>query len=118
MKNLRIKYGAFSPLLLLAFSLLCAGEVSDEEALLLGRQVLAVRQALKNPETPESLEAVTALGQDSRYYVMVRGWVLQHIQMAESYRGTSDYKDSPERRLEVEKKISALQNMLRRIDLE
>ncbi len=102
----------------LVSSLLAAVEVSDEEAMVLGRQVLAVKQALENPEAPESMAAVTALGQDSRYYVMVRGWVVQHIQMAESYRGTSEYKASAERKLEVEKKISSYQKMLRRIDLE
>lgn len=102
----------------LVSSLLCAVEVSDEEAMVLGRQVLAVKQALENPEAPESMAAVTALGQDSRYYVMVRGWVVQHIQMAESFRGTSEYKQSPDRQLEVEKKISAYQKLLRMIDLE
>lgn len=101
-----------------SFGTLMAVDISDEEAMVLGRQVLAVKEALQAPEDPASLEAIKGLGQDSRYYVMVRGWIVQHIQMAESYRGTSDYKNKPERKLEVEKRISALQKALRLIDLE
>lgn len=95
-----------------------AQELSDEEAMALGRQVLAVKAALEQPEAPESLEAIRALGNDSRYYVMVRGWVIQHLQMAESYMGTSTYRDDPARKQAVDARIAALKKALRALDLE
>ena len=95
-----------------------AESLSDEEAMALGRRVLAVKTAFEHPEAPESLEAIRALGNDSRYYVMVRGWVIQHLQMAESYMGTSSYRDDPVRKQAVDERIAALKKALRAIDLE
>ncbi|MDF3128501.1 hypothetical protein P0Y35_04775 [Kiritimatiellaeota bacterium B1221] len=118
MKNHVVLRGIFLVMGFWVTGLLGAVEVSDEEAMVLGRQVLAVKEALANPQAPASLDTVTALGQDSRYAVMVRGWLVQHIRMAESYRGTSEYQNSPAGKLEVEKSISSYQKMLRRIDLE
>ncbi|WFB37466.1 hypothetical protein P3T73_06795 [Kiritimatiellota bacterium B12222] len=97
---------------------LFAQDVGDEEAMLLGYQVMAVQEALRFPEQPESLEAIKGLGLDSRYYVMVRGWLVQEIKLAESYRDRSDYTQDSQRQLDVEKRISALQKALRMIDLE
>lgn len=90
----------------------------DRIALELGRQVIAVSSALKDPTRKEALTVVRELGTDSRYYVMVRGWVRQHIDMAESYRDTSLYRSSEVRKKEVDSKIAALRRMLRAIDLE
>lgn len=93
-------------------------EPGNEDALELGNQVLAVEAALQDPGAESSLEAVRRLGLQTRHYVMVRGWLLQHIGMAESYRGTAAYGDSEQRRNEIEDRIAALQKMLRAIDLE
>ncbi|MDH3585004.1 MAG: hypothetical protein OER86_12400 [Phycisphaerae bacterium] len=90
----------------------------DREALELGRKVIKVRAALEKPEKKQSLDNIRSLGLDSRYYVMVRGWITQHISMTESYRGTSTYRESAERRKQVEDRVIALRKALRAIDLE
>jgi hypothetical protein len=68
--------------LVTAFTLISGSGVSadpatvpDDEATLLGQRVLAVQAALQDPAAPGSMEAVEDLGLDSRYYVMVRGWL-------------------------------------------
>ena len=91
---------------------------ADEQALRLGHQVNAVAAALHRPEVESSIDAVRTLGLQTRYHVMVRGWILQHIAMAESYRGTSAYRESAQRQAEVEGRITALGKMLKAIDLE
>ena len=48
---------------------------ADQTAMELGHKVLAVREAIQNPALPNALQAVTDLGRDQRYYVMVRGWL-------------------------------------------
>lgn len=90
----------------------------DRQALELGHQVHAVEEGFQNPEAEASIEAVRRLGLQTRHYVMVRGWILQQISMAESYRGTSAYSESEQRRAEIDGRIAALQKMLRSIDLE
>jgi hypothetical protein len=44
--------------------------------------------------------------------------VIQHLQMAESYMGTSSYRDDPVRKQAVDERIAALKKALRAIDLE
>jgi hypothetical protein len=90
----------------------------DKHALQLGYQVYAVEAALQSPEAESSIDAVRKLGLQTRHYVMVRGWILQHISMAESYRRTTAYRESEQRKSEVDGRIAALQEMLRAIDLE
>jgi hypothetical protein len=90
----------------------------DEDALELGRKVIKARAALANPDKEGSIGAIKALGLDSRYDVMTRGWIQQHISMTESYRNTASYRDSDQRKNEVEGRISALKKMIRAIDLE
>lgn len=90
----------------------------DRHALEVGRKVIRIKAALEHPEKKESMEAVRSLGLDSRYYVMVRGWIVQHINMTKSYRGTSTYKQSDERKKTIESRIVAYQRLLRAIDLE
>lgn len=90
----------------------------DKQAMELGRKVLKVKEALKNPDKKESFEAIKSLGHDSRYYVLVRGWLTQHIHMTESYKGTSKYKSSKDYKKKIDARQLALQKMLRAIDLE
>lgn len=82
----------------------------------LGVKVNAVRQALETPDEPGAMEAVTALGRDSRYYTMVRGWLVQELKNAESQREAT--RDNPERIEKMDTKIAFLQEAIRRIDLE
>lgn len=49
---------------------------------------------------------------------MVRGWVIQHLQMAESYRDSSATREDPELKKAVDARIAGLKNILRAIDLE
>jgi hypothetical protein len=90
----------------------------DRYALSLGQKILKIEEALKHPEKKESIDAVKDLGLMTRNYAMVRGWVLQHISMAESYRDVSNYNVSEEYKKKVEDRIKALKKMLRAIDLE
>ncbi len=90
----------------------------DKHALELGRKIVRIKAALQIPEQQASVDAVTELGLDSRYYVMVRGWILQHINMTQSYLGTTTYKESEQRKSEIDDRIASLQKMLRAIDLE
>lgn len=90
----------------------------DQYALEVGRKVLDIQEALKKPEQPASIEAVRALGLDSRHYVMVRGWLVQELRSAESWQETSTYQTSPAYKNRIDKRISALRRMIRAIDLE
>jgi hypothetical protein len=86
----------------------------DAEALALGRQILAVQRALGNPDKPESLKAVTALGTDSRYYAMVRGWLVQLLAGDESIAEAAGGKSGEA----VAARIRFLRKAIRAIDLE
>lgn len=86
----------------------------DAEALALGRQILAVQRALGDPDKPESLKAVTALGTDSRHYVMVRGWLVQLLAGDESIAEAAGGKPAEA----VAARIRFLRKAIRAIDLE
>lgn len=98
----------------------CIEQLSDQDkhALELGRAVLKVKNALQRPEKQGAIDAIRELGLKSKYFVMVRGWIILHIRMTESYRGTTTYAKSEERKKEVEDRIKALGKMLQAIDLE
>ena len=49
---------------------------ADEHALWLGHRVLAIAAAIRNPD---AIESVLELGLDSRYQVMVRGWLVMQL---------------------------------------
>lgn len=86
----------------------------DRTALELGRKVLAVREAIQNPKSPNAIKAVTDLGHDQRHYVMVRGWLSYQLQ-----GDTSILKAAKERtRDEVKDRIGFLKKAIRAIDLE
>ena len=84
------------------------------EALELGRKVIAVRQAIANPQTPGAMESVTSLGLDSRYYVLVRGWLTQQLAGDQSILDASG-ENTPKA---VKERIAFLHTAIRAIDLE
>jgi hypothetical protein len=86
----------------------------DQQALELGRKVLAVQRALEHPQEAESLEAVKALGLDSRYYVMVRGWLSEKLRGDQSIRDASK-EGTPQK---IKDRITFLEKAIRAIDLE
>ena len=86
----------------------------DQTALELGHKVLAVRHAIEHPQAPESLEAVKALGLDSRYYVMVRGWLGEQLRADSSIRDAGK-GNTPQN---IKDRIAFLEKAIRAIDLE
>lgn len=94
--------------------MLVTGLLEDQAAMQLGRRVAAVRKAIQYPDAPRSLEAITDLGHDQRYYVMVRGWLAFQLQgdmsIVEASRG-----QVPEH---VSARIRFLNRAIRAIDLE
>lgn len=87
---------------------------TDEEALWLGYKVLAIQASIQNPNAPHAMEAITELGTDSRYYVMVRGWLSQQLQGDTSILEAS--KDGG--RAEIRERVAFLKKAIRAIDLE
>ena len=88
--------------------------MQDQDALELGYRVQAVRTAIQNPETPHALEAITDLGHDQRYYVMVRGWLAYQLQGDMSIVAASRGQ-APE---PASTRIRFLKRAIRAIDLE
>ncbi|MCP5534819.1 MAG: hypothetical protein H7A51_01130 [Akkermansiaceae bacterium] len=92
-----------------------AEDVKQSEEYKIGVMVQAIAAALKAPEKPASLETITAYGTDSRYYVMIRGWLSQEKQGTESQlNATRD----PAKKAKFQQKVDFLGQCLRRIDLE
>jgi len=87
---------------------------ADQTTMELGRKVLAVREALQNPGGPGAMQAVTDLGRDQRYYVMVRGWLAYQLagdrSILEAARGPA--------RAAARERVHFLEQAIRAIDLE
>jgi len=102
-------------LLVLFFSSIStASELTDTEAIELGYSVSAINEALKNPGAPGALQAITDLGHDQRYYVMVRGWLMYQLQGDMSILQASQGQVSDAIRV----RIDFIQQAMRAIDLE
>ena len=86
----------------------------DETALELGHKVLAVREAIQNPRGPNAMQAITDLGGDQRYYVMVRGWLSYQLEGDMSILGAA----TGHTREKVTERIDFLKKAIRVIDLE
>ena len=80
----------------------------------LGERVLAIRAALEDPDSPGALRAVVELGSDSRYYVMVRGWLAMQLQ-ADIGIVEASGANVP---ASVASRVEFLQQAIRAIDLE
>ena len=81
------------------------------EALSRGHEVTAV---IRDPSAADAMATVTALGTDSRYYTMVRGWLMLALQGDQSILAASD----PGERADIEARIDFLRRAIRAIDLE
>jgi hypothetical protein len=93
----------------------CADPVTDDQAAMeLGRKVLAVRQAIREPGAASAMQAVTDLGHDQRYYVMVRGWLSYQLEGDRSILAAAG-EQTPR---EVMDRITFLEQAIRAIDLE
>ena len=105
----------FSVIILSISGFAAASDMTEHRAALeLGHKVLAVREAIQNPGMPNAMQAVTDLGHDQRYYVMVRGWLSYQLQgdmsILDANRGQT--------RDEVRARINFLEEAIRAIDLE
>lgn len=87
---------------------------ADQTVLELGHKVLAVRQAIQNPGGPNAMKAITDLGRDQRYYVMVRGWLSYQLEGDMSILDAAK-EQTPDA---VKERIDFLNRAIRAIDLE
>jgi len=91
-----------------------AAGLSDAEAMELGYRVSAINEALLHPGAPGAMQAVTNLGHDQRYYVMVRGWLMYQLQgdmsILQASRGQVHDR--------IGARIDFIQQAIRAIDLE
>ncbi|QYJ90474.1 hypothetical protein [Shewanella halotolerans] len=79
----------------------------------LGAMVQALQQAIASP-SPEHLEMIARYGTDSRYYVMIRGWLVQELSGIESQLAAHGDR-APET---MRAKAEHLRAAIRRVDLE
>ena len=86
----------------------------DDDARDLGKKVLAVQQAISDPTGRGAMEAVIELGLDSRYYVMVRGWLSMQLEGDMSIANAQGQSVSSK----IEERIAFLKRAIRAIDLE
>jgi hypothetical protein len=87
---------------------------ADAHALWLGRNVLAIAEAIRHPEGADAMEAVRTLGHDSRHCVMVRGWLEMQLAADTSILEARQGEVSPL----VAARIAFLRKAIRAIDLE
>jgi len=87
---------------------------ADEHALWLGHSVLAIAAAVRNPDAPDAMEAVLELGLDSRYYVLVRGWLVMQLRGDMSISQAKNGDVSPQ----IAARTAFLEKAIRAIDLE
>ncbi len=80
----------------------------------LGRKVLAVSEAIQRPGAANAMQAVTDLGHDQRYYVMVRGWLSWQLEGDRSILAAAG-SETPDK---VRERIEFLEQAIRAIDLE
>ncbi len=92
-----------------------AGDDSpDPIACELGAGVLEVASAISDPSRDGAMDAITTLGTDSRYYLMVRGWLVQQIAADRSILSTG----SGASRDDLKNRVAELERAIRLIDLE
>ncbi len=97
---------------------ICSYLPADErmqETCQIGVMVQAIDAVLKNPDLPDALETVVTYGTDSRYYVMIRGWLIQELRGVESQLSANRNVPINEKH---QKKAAFLKQAIRRIDLE
>ena len=91
-----------------------ASELTGAEAMELGYRISAINAALQNPTAPGAMRAITDLGHDQRYYVMVRGWLMYQLQGDMSILQASQ---GPAQAT-VRARVDFIQRAIRAIDLE
>lgn len=95
----------------------CTGAVKRESReYKTGVMVSEIDSLLNDYTQPDAFEKIAEYGTDSRYYVMIRGWLVQELS------GTESLVESTKGREELQKKhmekAAFLRKLIRRIDLE
>lgn len=107
--------------LLLLSNLLSGSALADndlannQQEYQIGVMVNAIDKAITDAR-PDSLELIYQYGTDSRYYVMIRGWLIQELTGVQSQLDA--HRPQDERRQQLEHKVNFLKQAIRRIDLE
>lgn len=83
-----------------------------QEQQYIGAMVQSLTQAIRTP-SPESLDIVAHYGTDSRYYTMIRGWLVQELSGVESQLSSQKGAVNPEQAALA----AHLRACIRRIDL-
>jgi hypothetical protein len=86
--------------------------MTEVEAMELGYKVAAARAAILDPAAPGAMQAITSLGHDQRYYVMVRGWLMYQLQ------GDRSLLEANPGLPAVQVRVDFLERAIRLIDLE
>ncbi len=103
-------------IILLVSALACqAAETREEEAMRIGSMVQEIQLALKKPNDKAALETIVKYGTDSRYYVMIRGWLHELLKGTQSQLETAKKSESQKK---FQQRKSFLKQAIRRIDLE
>lgn len=108
-----IKYSTL--LLLLAGLSGCCSNPETTEDVRVGQMVEQVSHAIKHPDTDNAFETITQAGTDSRYYVMIRGWLMQELSGVQSQLNAT--RDDT-KKAAFQARVDFLQRAVRRIDLE
>ena len=90
------------------------GNAAESEACKLGADIIKVAEAIRDPSREGALAEITTLGTDSRYYVLVRGWLKQQIDADRSILSTG----SGASREDLANRVAQLERAVRLIDLE
>ncbi len=88
---------------------------SANEAYEIGAMVQNIQVALKAPNDQQSLQTIINYGTDSRYYMMIRGWLFQELVAVESQLHASK---EAKIRAKFQNKSNFLKQAIRAIDLE
>lgn len=111
---MHVRKFAFLLFVLLYSTISTASDVSDTEATELGYRVSAINAALEHPEAPGAMQAITDLGHDQRYYVMVRGWLMYQLQGDMSILQASQGQAQEN----IRARVDFIRQAIRAIDLE
>jgi|GEM_PF-1900806 len=88
---------------------------SGTEEYKIGVMIKALSRAIASPDEPDSHKIITQYGTDSRYYVMIRGWL---VQVLSGVRSQLDANRNDTTKEKLSEKVALLTQAIRRIDLE
>lgn len=90
-------------------------DLKASEEYRLGVMIKAVAAAMAAPDDPKSMQVIVDAGTDSRYYMMIRGWLKESLRATESQLEVARDADL---KAKFAKKAAFIKRAIRRIDLE